>query len=56
MAIFTFGERKHFYFWEAVKNEHFNNWHSIKIVRALLNFVRERLSKGQSVFGEHLKS
>ena len=29
---------------------------SIEILRALLNFVRERLSKGQSVFGEHLKS
>ena len=47
-SIFTFGELQ--------KNEHFNNWYSIKILRALLNILCERLSKGQSVFGEHLKS
>ena len=44
------------YAWGAAKNKHFNNWYLIKTVRALLNFVHERLSKGRSVFGEHLKS
>ena len=44
------------YFWGAAKNEHFNNWYLIKTVRALLKFVHERLTKGQSVFDEHLKS
>ena len=46
-SIFTFGELQ--------KNEHFNNWYSIKILRALLNILCERLSKGHISFWRALE-